>query len=124
LNPLKRSDWMEMLDSLVSNVATFYNNNPAARRIILNSKLPIGVISEADRTAGTKTELLLNQYFILPEFNNRSQIFILSTKIVHLFLSISVIQHGMITDELIEEAKTAFTGYLKMYLPEKLERRM
>jgi len=124
LNPLKRSDWMELLDNLVSNVAIFYNNNPAARRIIMHSRMPIGVISEADKMAGMKTEQLLNQYFVLPEFKNRLQIFILSTKIVHLFLSISVIHHGMITAELIDEAKTAFTGYLKMYLPEKLERRM
>lgn len=123
LNPLKRGDWMELLDNLVSNVATFYNNNPAARRIILNSKRPLGVISEEDKIAGIKTEKLMEQYFILPEIKNRLQIFILSTKIVHLFLSISVIHHGMITDELIEEAKTAFKGYLKMYLPEKLERR-
>lgn len=124
LDPSKRNTWMELLDNLVDNVAIFYNTNAAARRIILHSKMPIGLISEPDKIAGLKTEELLNEYFVLPEFKNRLEIFILSTKIVHLYLSISVIHYGMITKELIEEAKTAFKGYLKTYLPEKLERRM
>lgn len=123
LDPSKRNSWMEILDNLVDNVAIFYNTNAAARRIILNSKVPIGQVSEPDKLAGQKTEELLNRYFILPELTNRLEIFVLSTKIVHLFLSISVILYGMITKELIDEAKTAFKGYLKNYLPEKMERR-
>jgi len=123
MDPAKRGSWMEVIDNLVDNVALFYNTNTVARRVVLHSKLPIGKISEADKLAGLNTEQLLDQHFVLPHYKNRLEIFTLSTKIVHLCLSISVIHHGMITKELIDEAKTAFKGYLKAYLPEKMERR-
>lgn len=117
------NNWMVVTDNLIDKAIIFYNTNVAARRVVLNSKMPVGVISEADKRAGQKIEQLLNKYFKLPEFSNRSEIFILATKIVHLFLSISVTQHGIITKYLNEESKNGFKGYMRVYLPEKLELR-
>jgi AcrR family transcriptional regulator len=117
------SSWMELMDALVENAVEFYNSHAAARRIIMQPKIQTGVINEADKRSGMRIEGVMNRLFMLPELKNRTDIFILLGKLAYLVFAVSITTYGKITEEMCEEAKTVTKGYLKMYLPEKLEKR-
>lgn len=117
------SSWMDIMDVLAENTVAFYNNHAAARRIIMQPKIQIGVIHEADKRSAKQIEAAIDRFFILPELKDRAEKFIILSKLYHLVFSISITAYGVITKEMCEESKTVGKGYLKMYLPEKLERR-
>lgn len=123
-SPESVSSWMDLLDSLVEKAVEYYNSHAAARKILMQPRIQIGVIHEADRRSGAKVEDLMDRFFILPDLKNRTEILILTTKLCYLMFAISITTYGIITKEMCEEAKTVGKGYLKMYLPEKLEKRV
>jgi hypothetical protein len=61
--------------------------------------------------------------FVLPELPSTFDPFFFFLELCDVPLSISVIEHGEITTEMIEEAKRVGKGYLGTYLPPVLEKR-
>ena len=117
-------NWMTLANKLVERGVDYYDRNPAARQTLMQPKQPQGRVSEADTRSGVAVQEIFNRYFILPEMNNPTRVFTFFTKFVNLIFSVSVTQHGTITEEMCEEAQTAGNGYLKMHLPEKLMKKV
>lgn len=123
MDPERIATWVEMTDILIDRVIAFYNGNPAARRILTHPRINMGTITDVDTKSGIRLETIFDRYFVLPEMKDRTQVFILSGKVGHLFISISASQYGMIIDEMRTEIKASVKGYLKMHLPEILVKR-
>lgn len=120
----KVHSWDDIGNELIDRVMSFYSRHPAARHTLMRTDFPHGRIYESDRRDGKRTELLFDRHFVLPDIANRSMIFIMAVKIVNLMFAMSCLQQRQIDDQMCSEAKTAAIGYLKMYLPEKLDKRV
>jgi AcrR family transcriptional regulator len=118
--------WRDLLALSIEGAARYYGRNPAARQVLLGGQAPAEiklVDRRNDRTLGRLFEEGLDRYYELPAFPRRSEVFFLAVEIIDLVFSLSVGEHGAITDEMLEEARRASTAYLRTYLPEVLPRR-
>jgi AcrR family transcriptional regulator len=120
--PRTTSTWLQYIDHFVDSAIRFYNANIVARRLLVGS-LNHHYTNPADRLSGQGLERALDMHFILPEISNRTNIFIIATKLGHLVICMSCVQSGIVTEEMAVECKAAIKGYLRMYLPEILEKR-
>lgn len=119
-------NWQDVLDWAVEAGAEYYADRPAARQILISgtASAKIKLTDRAnDVQLGIIIENQINKLFHLPDIPERSALFYRFVEIADLFLSLSVIDHGYITDEMILEAKRAGRAYLRIYLPDILTKR-
>ena len=62
-------------------------------------------------------------FFALPAVPNRSEVFFRSVEIADLMFCLSMLRHGLITEEMTQEAKRGSVAYLGSYFPAKLPRK-
>ena len=120
------SSWHDLADVMVDRAVNMYRNNPAAAQIWLSGRTPAQVrladhVSE--KAVSSVMHEIFNKLFRLPELPMAYDPFFFFLELCDVPLSISVIEHGKITDEMIEESKRVGKGYLGTYLPTILERR-
>jgi AcrR family transcriptional regulator len=118
--------WQHLFDAAIDRGAALYAENPAYRQLIISGKAP-PEIKLADRVNDERVGQLMidviGRHFILHEFPGDKDVFFFATEIVDLMFSLSVIRHGVITPEMLEEAKKAGKAYLLQYLPEDVPAR-
>ena len=122
--PEETNTWCDLVDTLTIRAADYYAENPVARQVYMGATLPQGTITKENLAIGKVVEELFSEHFKLPEIKNQSLVFTLYPKLVNQVFAVSVTNHGTITPDLMEEATTVGKGYLKMYLPEKLPKRI
>ena len=118
--------WHELADLFVDRAAQMYSKSPAATQIWLGGRMPPQVkLADrlGDRAVSDVLHEIFDSYFILPELPRRRDVFFFYMELADLILSLSVIEHGVITPVMLEEAKRAGRGYLATYLPAVMVRR-
>jgi AcrR family transcriptional regulator len=118
--------WHDLADLINDRSAAIYAVDLAAVQIFLGGKTPpeVGLVDRTSvRTVSTVLLDLFNRYFVLPDVPNIHDVFYYYVQLTDLMLSLSVIENGEITPEMLEESKRAGKGYLATYLPPMLTRR-
>ncbi len=118
--------WHELADLFVERAAQMYAKSPAATQIWLGGRTPPQVkLADriGDRAVSDVLHEIFDSYFILPELPRRRDVFFFYMELADVILSLSVIEHGVITPGMLEEAKRAGRGYLSTYLPSVMTRR-
>ena len=122
----KISSWHDLADLMVDRAVKVYRSNSAATQIWLSGRTPAQVrLADhvSDKAISSVMHEIFDGLFILPELPTTYDPFFFFLELCDVPLSISVIEHGKITDEMIEEAKRVGKGYLGTYLPPVLEKR-
>ena len=120
----KIKSWHDLVDVMVSRAVQMYNSNPAARQIWLSGRAPAQVrladhVSE--KSVSNDIRDVFEHFFKLPSLPEKYDIFFHFLELCDVPLSLSVIEHGKITDDMVEEAKRAGKGYLGTYFPAVME---
>jgi len=122
----KIHSWHDLADLVVDRSADIYADDLASVQIFLGGKTPpeVGMVDRASvRTLSTALLGLFDRFFVLPEIPNIHDVFYFFIQLTDVMLSLSVIEHGEITPDMLNEAKRAGKGYLATYLPPVLARR-
>jgi hypothetical protein len=117
--PSRRKSWQAFAEYLVDVGAKVYAENPPARQLLIGGKTPPEVKQADrlnDRAVGNVMYEVFSEYFELPETDEMRKAFFYFIEITDLIFTLSVIEHGEITAEMLAEAKRAGTGYLGTYL--------
>jgi len=117
--PSRSKTWQALAEHLVEVGAGVYAENPPARQLLIGGKTPPEV-KQADRlndqAVGNVMYEVFSEHFELPETEAMRKAFFYFIEITDLIFTLSVIEHGEITAEMLAEAKRAGTGYLGSYL--------
>lgn len=117
--------WHDIVDIVVDRAVNIYRENPAAMQIWLSGRTPAEVrLADhvSDKSVSSDLRLLFEQYFVLPDLPVDYDVFFYFLELSDVILSLSIIEKGELTEQMIEEAKRVGRGYLGTYLPPVLER--
>ncbi len=117
--PSRRRSWQALAEHLVDVGAKVYAKNPPARQLLIGGKTPPEVKQADrinDRSVGNVMYEVFAEHFELPESDEMRNAFYYFIEITDLIFTLSVIEHGEITPEMLAEAKRAGVGYLGTYL--------
>jgi AcrR family transcriptional regulator len=118
--------WQQVVAALIARGEAFYRGDPAARQLVIGPKTPTD-LKLKDRSndvhLGAAFRDQIDARFVLPEMLRDSPIFFRAVEIIDLMFSLSILEHGQITDEMAGEAVAATTAYLACHLPSRLPRR-
>lgn len=117
------SSWQDVMDCRANASVEFYNNNDAARKLLLGSALTAALRSrdvELDRLLAERYIEELKRLFVTPEIPNWVDRATETIVINDALWSLSVHMHGVITEEASEQARRARIAYARTYLPEYL----
>lgn len=122
----KVKSWHNIVDIVVDRAVRIYRENPAAMQIWLSGRTPAEVrLADhvSDKSVSSDLQILFEQFFVLPELPTDYDVFFYFLELSDVILSLSIIEHGELTDQAIAEAKRVGRSYLGTYLPPDLERR-
>jgi AcrR family transcriptional regulator len=115
----RRTSWQALADYLVDVGARVYAANPPARQLLIGGKTPPEV-KQADRINNRSVSDVMfdvfSKHFALPDTKPMHEAFYYFIEITDLFFTLSIIEHGRITQAMLDEAKRAGRGYLGTYL--------
>lgn len=118
--------WQDLADLMVERAVDMYRNSKVASQIWLSGRTPAQVrLADhvTDRAVSGFLFSIFDSVFVMPEFPTDSDPFFFFLELCDVPLSISVIEHGEIKDEMVDEAKRVGRGYLSTYLPTVLKKR-
>lgn len=118
----KRATWRLLAAHLVDVGASVYERNPPARQLFIGGKAPPEV-KQADRindraVAKVMFEVVC-EHVDIPDTEEIRDAFFFFIEITDLIFTLSVIEHGHITPDMLSEAKRAGVAYLASYLDEQ-----
>jgi AcrR family transcriptional regulator len=118
--------WHDIVDVVVDRAVKTYRENPAAMQIWLSGRTPAQVrladhVSE--KKVSSELRSLFEEFFVLPDLPTDYDVFFYFLELSDVILSLSIIENGELTEQMIEEAKRVGRGYLGTYLPPVLEKR-
>lgn len=120
------NSWHDLADLMVDRAVKIYRSSHVASQIWLSGRTPAQVrLADhvSDKAVSSILYEIFDSVFVMPELPSTFDPFFFFLELCDVPLSISVIEHGKITDEMIEEAKRVGKGYLGTYLPPVLEKR-
>ena len=102
----------------------WFNDHPAARQVLLegpawSSDIRLQDLDSNFVTAGRSIELM-TQMFVMPEIPDLHDRLVEVIVINDAIWSLSIHRHGLITDEMEEQARRARIAYSRTFLPEYL----
>jgi AcrR family transcriptional regulator len=115
----QRRNWRGLAGYLVEVGARVYAQNPPARQLLIGGKTPPEVKQADrinDRAVGDVMHKVFALHFDIPDSDEIRAAFYYFIEITDLLFSLSVIEHGEITPEMLAEAKRAGIAYLATYL--------
>ena len=118
--------WQDCVANFLQASAAHFNSDAAARQLLLGPKAAPDIKRTAcqdDMRFGAVLHRLLDSAYHLPQMNNPVLTCFYAIQIADMFFSLSVLEHGEITDRMIDEAVIGSTSYLANYLPPILEQR-
>lgn len=125
--PRKRvKSWHDIVDIVVDRAVKSYRDSPAAMQIWLSGRTPAEVrLADhvSDKSVSSDLRLLFEEFFVLPDLPTDYDVFFYFLELSDVILSLSIIENGELTEQMIEEAKRVGRGYLGTYLPPVLEKR-
>lgn len=117
----RRRTWQGLAEYLVDVGAKVYAENPPARQLLIGGKTPPEVKQADrinDRAVGNVMHEVFSSHFEIPDTDTMRNAFYYFIEITDLLFTLSVIEHGEITPEMLGEAKRAGTAYLSSYIEE------
>ena len=117
--PKRRRNWHDLAGHLVDVGARVYAGNPPARQLLIGGKTPPEVKQADrinDREVGTVMYEVFSSYFAIPDTEEMRNAFYYFIELTDVIFTLSVIEHGEITEEMLGEARRAGVGYLATYL--------
>lgn len=115
----RRQNWRDLAAYLVEVGARVYAENPPARQLLIGGKTPPEV-KQADRINDrTVSEIMYRvfaRHFEIPDSEGMHMAFYYFIEITDLLFTLSVIENGEITADMLAEAKRAGVGYLSSWL--------
>ena len=109
------SDWRRLAKHFISTGVNVYRNTPPARQLLIGGKTPPQVkLTDRlnDREVARVMARIFTEYFSALKETDLETVFYYFIEITDLVFSLSVIEHGEITDEMIQQAQFAGIGYL------------
>ena len=117
--------WRDLADLVIQRGADVYATSPAALRLCLGGHVPEEV-KRRDRINNRRVSRtisdLFDRYFVMPPIHNRDNVFYYAIELGDLMFSLSVAEHGDISESMLAEAKRVVQAYLGAYLPEHLDK--
>lgn len=113
-----RGSWDDLAGYLVEVGAVVYAQNPPARQLLIGGKTPPEVKQADrlnDRAVADAMHASFSRYFDIPDTDEMRFAFYYFIEITDLLFTLSIIEHGEITKEMLAEAKRAGVAYLKTY---------
>jgi AcrR family transcriptional regulator len=114
----KRKSSRKLAEHMVDIGAGIYARSPPARQIFIGGKTP-PEIKQADRIndreVGDAMHRSFSRYFDIPDTDEMRKAFYYFIEITDLIFSLSIVEHGKITAEMLQEAKRAGVAYLETY---------
>ena len=120
------SNWHDLADLIVDRAVAMYRSSNVASQIWLSGRTPAQVrLADhvGDRAVSGFLFSIFDALFVMPELPHDSDPFFFFLELCDVPLSISMIEHGEIRDDMVEEAKRVGKGYLSTYLPPVLTKR-
>ena len=118
--------WLDLAKILEQRTCAIYQNDPAARQLILAAH-GLSHITQVDQRHDAELGQLMRQvftrHFELPPLPIDIDIFTLGMEISDRLYTHSIQHHSAITERLSEEAFRAFSAYIGQYLPIAMLRR-
>jgi AcrR family transcriptional regulator len=117
----QRRSWRDLAAYMVELGARVYAENPPARQLLIGGKTPPEVKQADrinDRVVGDVMYRVFARHFDIPDSDEMRAAFYYFIEITDLLFTLSVIEHGEITPEMMAEAQRAGVGYLATYLPD------
>jgi len=120
--PVPRSrlkNWKSLAGHLVDVGAKLYAENPPARQLLIGGKTPPEVKQADrinDRAVGNVMYDVFASHFDIPDTNRMRDAFYYFIEITDLIFTLSVIENGAITPNMLDEAKRAGAAYLGTYI--------
>lgn len=114
----KRESWENLAGHLVEVGAEVYAQNPPARQLLIGGKTPPEVKQADrlnDRAVADAMHVSFSRYFEIPDTDEMRFAFYYFIEITDLLFTLSIIEHGEITEQMLAEAKRAGVAYLKTY---------
>lgn len=119
-------DWRDLSRVLEMRMLAIYNNDAAARQLIL-AQHGLAEVNQADRQHDTELGQLLqatfDRHFHLPALPEDMDVFALAMELSDRVYARSMQLHEQITPRMAEEALRVFDAYLGLYLPPCMARR-
>jgi AcrR family transcriptional regulator len=117
------SSWQHLVRLLFDRGVSFLQEDPAACQLAIgvdaSPKLKL-MERTNDVVLGRIIDEQVSTQFQLPLLPDRPKLFFRALELADVMLSLSMIEHGKITPEYVEEAYRAAIAYLQIYLPDKL----
>ncbi len=129
LRPFAQEDinnWSDIVDQIIERAKYYFDDHAVARKLFYSGKTPpeIKLLDRSgDKEIGLNIEDVLNRYFVIADIPDKQRVFFIVVELIDTIFTLSVIEHDIVTDAYVEEAKRATKGYLKTYLPEVLARK-
>jgi AcrR family transcriptional regulator len=123
--PADLGTWAEVFKALLDEALTFIDSDPALSQLLVGPYIPPALkMSErsGDVGMGRIVDQQLSSRFVLPEMPDRPKLFFLALEIVDVLCTVSMIEHGRLTQEYKAECVRASVAYLRTYLPDELPR--
>lgn len=114
----KQDSWDALAGHLVDVGAEVYEQNPPARQLLIGGKTPPEVKQADrlnDRAVADAMHSSFSRYMDIPDTDEMRFAFYYFIEITDLIFTLSIIEHGEITDQMLAEAKRAGIAYLKTY---------
>jgi AcrR family transcriptional regulator len=118
--------WQEIVNLLIDRGCEFLDKDFAACQLLVGRDAPpaLKLIDRAnDVVLGRIIDEQIASRFELPPMPDRPKLFFRALELVDVMLCLSMIEHGRLTKEYIQEASRAAIAYLGTYLPPKLPTR-
>jgi AcrR family transcriptional regulator len=119
------SSWQEVIRLLMHRGIAFLESDLAACQLSIgvDASPALKLMDRAnDAALGRIFDEQISQQFVLPIIPDRPKLFYRALELADVMLSLSMIEHGKITPEYVEEGCRAALAYLRIYIPEKLHR--
>lgn len=117
------NSWQALFREATVRAINIYREQPAYAQLIIGGKAPPEIKladRDSDAQIGKLFEDIISRHFEYVPFPSHDDVFFYAVEIVDLFLSLSVIRFGEITNQMAEEAVTAALAYLREYMPSRL----
>lgn len=114
------ASWHVVVSSVLAASADFFNADAAARQLILGPRTSADIRQAGchdDYRFGVQIHAVLDKRFHLPKLAEPVALFFRAIVIADAFFALSVLQDGVVTRHMVDEAARAATAYLGQYLP-------
>jgi AcrR family transcriptional regulator len=120
------TDWQALVDFRYAMPLQFYNENVAARRLLLGRGMASEMRAkdiELDQNVALRSVEELKRIFVMPEIPKLAERLTEAIVINDSLWALSIYLNGVITAEAAEQARRARLAYLRTFMPEYLQLR-